>query len=100
MGVACHPKREILTPEEVLLTAPTCQALKGKRQAPGKSHSTPGRVPTEARVRQRPSTQLPILTVPETLAGLWLLCAYQQAGASQPFYSLPTMSGKAPWHQH
>ena len=71
-------------PEEALLTAPTCQDLRGKQQAPGKCHSTPGTVPTDARVRQQPNTQLSILTEPETLAGLWLLCAYQQTGASQP----------------
>lgn len=56
-------------------------------------------LPTEARVRQWPSVQLPFLMVPEMLAELWLLFACQHTGTRQPCRHLPTMAGKGPWRQ-
>lgn len=58
-----------------------------------------GTVPTEGRVRQQPSTRLPLLRVPKALPGLWLLFACQHAGAGQPPCRLPTKASNAPWHQ-
>lgn len=54
-----------------------------------------GTVPRKARVRQQASTMLPLLMVPEALAGLQLLFPCHQAGKSHP----PTIAGNAPWLQ-
>lgn len=93
MGVVCHPKREIFfffkegdtnarevpTPKDLL-----ARPWEGGSKLLGSCTVPSGTVPTEARVRQWPSTQLPLLMVPEMLARLWLLFICQQAGASQP----------------
>lgn len=55
--------------------------------------ASPGTVPTEARVRH------PAASPDGARNAGWALFACQQAGASQTPCHLPTIAGRAPWHQ-